>query len=85
MRQRLPHHFPEGYAALVSVLLISFILLGLTASVSATTFYARFNVLDEENKRLSQFLAESCIYQTFLYITEQYNYEPPASGETVRV
>jgi hypothetical protein len=51
----------RGFVALVSALVISAILITLTFSVSSSSFYARFDALGGENKRISLGLAESCI------------------------
>src|SRR3990167_911045 len=51
----------RGFVALISTLIISAILLGLVFTAGAASFYARFDSLGIENKRVSLGLAESCI------------------------
>ncbi len=50
----------HGFIALISVCVTSAILMVLLYAVGTATFYARFDVLGAENKRISLALAESC-------------------------
>lgn len=74
-----------GYIALISTIIISFILLGLTASMSTAGFYARFNSLDSEYKRISLGLAESCVHAALLKLAKNNTYAPPPGGENISV
>lgn len=51
----------QGFIALTSVILISAVLLVLIVVISTSSFFARFNILDYENKKISSSLAEGCI------------------------
>lgn len=66
----------RGFIALMSMLLLSAVLAMLIFSTSTSTFFARFNTLDRENKRLASGLAESCTHLAILYLTENYSYDP---------
>ena len=74
----------SGYIALVSTVIISLILLGLTFTVSSAGYFTRFNSLDAEYKRVSLGLAESCVNVALLKIAKQYTAYNPA-GEVVTV
>lgn len=50
-----------GYVALISAIVISILLVGITVTLSFTGFYSRFNVLDGEYKKVSGGLAEACV------------------------
>ena len=50
----------DGFIALISIVLIFSALIILVSLVSISGFYARFNVLDYENKKISMGLAEAC-------------------------
>lgn len=73
---------PRGYVALLSVLLLSAILLGLTTTVASTGFFSRGNSLTAEYKRISLGLAESCMNQALLRLAQDADYE---GGDTVSV
>lgn len=74
----------SGYIALMSTIIISLILLGLTFSVSSAGYFARFNSLDAEYKRVSLGLAESCVNVALLKIGQQYTAYNPL-GEMVNI
>jgi len=50
-----------GYVALISILLIAFVLLTISVTVGVSGFWGRFSQLDYENKRISASLAEACV------------------------
>ena len=75
----------QGYIALISTIVISLILLALTANMSTAGFYVRFNSLDSEYKRISLGLAESCVHAALLKLAKNNTYAPPAGGEIVSV
>lgn len=72
----------KGYVALMSVIVISLILLGLTTILSMSGYFSRFNVLNGEYKRVSLGLAESCANVALLKIAQNPNY---TGGETISV
>lgn len=59
----------RGFVALISTLIISAILLGLVFTAGASSFYARFDSMGMENKRVSLGLAESCIEVALLALS----------------
>lgn len=65
-----------GFIALISAIIISAILLGLSITTSSGAFSARGNSLDIEFKRQSLAFAESCIHIALQRIAENYNYAP---------
>ena len=79
------HRKNRGYIALISTIVISLILLALTANMSTAGFYVRFNSLDSEYKRVSLGYAESCIHAALLKLAKNNTYAPPSGGETVSV
>ena len=50
-----------GYIALVSVIIISFLLITITAALSGANYFSRFNILENEFKNHSENLAEACV------------------------
>lgn len=60
----------EGYIALISAIIISVLLLIITFSVSFSSFFARFNILDSEFKKVSSGLAEACVDTAILEIAK---------------
>lgn len=61
----------KGFIALISVILISFMLFAITYAVGMTSFLSRFNILDSESKKRSGALAEACLDQAILKITSE--------------
>ena len=51
----------NGFIALISVIIISFVLLLIAITLNFIGFYGRFNILDSENKERSAELADACI------------------------
>ena len=75
----------QGYIALVSVIVISALLIGISSVLSFTGFFGRFNVLDSEFKEVSIGLAEACAEQAILILADNPSYSVPAGGETYNV
>src|SRR5437773_1934984 len=75
----------NGFVALISVIIISFVLIGLTATLALHAYSARFDVLESEFRRVSLALAESCMNAALLKLSQDYNYAPAASGDTVAI
>ncbi len=59
-----------GYIALISAIIISVLLLIITFAVSFSSFFARFNILDSEYKKVSSGLAEACVDTAILEIAK---------------
>lgn len=75
----------RGYIALISAIIISFILISLTLTVSASGYFSRANVSSIEYKRISFGLAESCANTALLNVAQNFYYVPPLGGEIVPV
>ena len=75
----------SGFVALMSVIIISVIILSLVLSVSASSFYARFDAQGSEFKGISLALAESCMQMALLKISQDRSYRPGVDGEVVTV
>ena len=54
-------HPSEGYIALTSVIIISLLLITVSAALSSANYFSRFNILENEYKSNSFSLAESCV------------------------
>ena len=76
---------PRGFVALMSIVIISAIMLLYVFGLGASSFFARFDSLDSENKRISLSLAESCVSAALLKVTQNSAYTPAASGDSVTV
>jgi len=75
----------NGYIALMSSIIIALILLGLAFSVSSSGYFYRFNVLNNEFKRVGLGLAESCVNSALLKMAQNYTYAPAVGGDIVPV
>ncbi len=64
----------RGFIALISAVIISTVLLTLAVSIGSSTFFARFDALNHEYKRLSLGFAESCVTTALGKIGADYNY-----------
>lgn len=51
----------SGYIALTSVIIISLLLITVSAALSSANYFSRFNILENEYKSKSYGLAESCV------------------------
>ncbi|MEK7664229.1 MAG: hypothetical protein AAB340_02200 [Patescibacteria group bacterium] len=56
----------KGYIALISAIVISFLLIVITVSLGFGSFFGRFDILDSESKEKSTALAEACVSQAIL-------------------
>lgn len=63
-----------GFIALFSVIIISFVLVLVAITLSFTGFFTRFDILDSENKKRSESLADACIEQARLEIAQNSTY-----------
>jgi hypothetical protein len=75
----------KGFIALTSTVILSVVLLMLMFSASTGNFFARFDSLGGEYKKVSLALSEACVNSALLRIAEDYDYSPPAGGEVVTV
>lgn len=75
----------SGFAALMSAIIISLILLAVVFALGTDGYFARVNSSNIEYKRVSFGLAESCANAALLRIAKNYSYAPPGGGEAVAV
>lgn len=75
----------RAFVALISAVVLSVMLLGLSTTANSAGFSARFNALNSEYKRIALGLAESCVNQVLLHVAKDHTYEPTVGGETVSV
>ena len=75
----------KGYIALMSAIIISLILTGMTFALSGSGYFSRFNVLNSEYKRVSLGLAESCVNSALMNISQNYAYAPAAVGDSINI
>lgn len=73
----------DGYVALISAIVISILLIGITVTLSFTGFYSRFNVLDSEYKKASSALAQACVEIARLKIANNPSYESAVPEEII--
>lgn len=64
----------NGFIALFSVIIISFVLLLMTITSNFAGFGGRFNIFDSENKKRSDEVANACIEQARLKLAIQNTY-----------
>ena len=65
---------PRGFIALTSAIIIAAVLLGITATLSTSGYFARGDSLTTEYKRMSLGLAESCVNIALLNLAKDYDY-----------
>src|SRR3990167_10788444 len=78
----------EGFIALISVIVITMILLGTTATLGMKGFLDRFNILEGEAKEISAGLASACVESARIKIARDPAYDPTLispDGETLIV
>ncbi|MBI5470119.1 hypothetical protein HY968_02240 [Candidatus Kaiserbacteria bacterium] len=75
----------RGFIALMSVIIIGAILSIFVFTLGVSTFYARYGILDAENKKMSEVLAEGCMQAAALKIAQNSTYTPISGGECVSV
>lgn len=73
----------RGFAALMSVVVLAGMLMMVTYTVSTTSFFARFDALDGERKRVSLALADGCVVMAAARLADDDEYEPAPGGECV--
>lgn len=73
-------YLETGYIALTSVIIISVLLITVTAALSSINYFSRFNVLENEFKQKSANLAEACVDYAFSRLAASPAYDPGALG-----
>jgi len=64
----------KGFIALISVVIISFVLLLVATTLGLKGFFSRFNILDSESKAKSSELANGCIETARLKLVNNNSY-----------
>lgn len=72
----------KGFIALISSIVMSAILLLITTTLSLSSFFTRFTILESEYKEKSSALAEACVDSALVKIALDNAYSP--SNETVQ-
>ena len=67
--------YKNGYIALTSAIVISFVIMAVVFAVSFTGFFSRANVLDTYFKEISKFVAESCVETALLRLGTDPTYQ----------
>ena len=75
----------KGFVALISAVVISAVLLVLAAFFARGVFWARFAVLNRENKEMSLAFAEGCINLALLKIARNKDIAVPEQCEIVEI
>src|SRR3989338_297451 len=75
----------DGFIALISVIVITLILLTMTATLGTKGFLDRFNILEGEAKETSAGLAWACAQGARVKISTDPLYQPTAGGEEFAV
>lgn len=73
----------KGFIALISAIVMSAILLLITTSLSLSSFFTRFTILESEYKERSSALAEACVDSALVKILLDNTYSP--SNEMISV
>jgi len=73
----------RGFAALMSVVILAGMLMVMTYVMSTASFFARFDALDGERKRVSLSLADGCLAAAMARLQRDSDYVPTAGGECV--
>jgi hypothetical protein len=75
----------RGFVALMSVIIMSVILLVMVYTLETSSFFARFDALDGENKQVSYELAEGCVNSAMIKVAQNSSYVPAAGGDCLSV
>lgn len=75
----------NGYIALTSVIIISLLLITITAVLSSANYFSRSNILESEFKERSSNLAEGCLNYALARIAGNPGYLPTADDHSVLI
>jgi hypothetical protein len=75
----------RGYIALLTSIILSAMLFGITMTANSSGVFARFDALNSEYKRVALGLAESCQNAALLRMSQNYTYAPAGVGDSVDV
>ena len=70
--------YDRGFIALISVIIIGFVLLLSVIALGGKGIAGRFNLLNLEYKNSSYQLASGCVQTAIIYIVNDPSYNPPA-------
>lgn len=69
--KKINNYYKErGFIALISVVIISFVLLLVATSLTFTGFFTRFDLLDSEFKKRGEAIADACIESARLVLVQ---------------
>lgn len=71
---KFEHKKNQGFVALISIVLISFVLLIAVITLNKTSYINRYNVYNFELKETSKALAEACTNLAFLELSKNPSY-----------
>lgn len=71
----------EGFIALISVVIISFVLLLVATTLGLKGFFSRFNILDSESKTKSAELVNGCIETARLKLANDNSFTTPSDTD----
>jgi hypothetical protein len=75
----------RGFAALISVLIISAILITLTLTASTASFFARADLMDADDAAAAASSARGCIEVALLKLVQSSSYRPAATGDSITI
>lgn len=81
MKKQIRKKKTGGYAALLAVVIISFMAFTAVSSSSLEGIKSFFGVLDRENKEIGFNLALSCFDQAVLRVVQNPNWQPSSTSE----
>src|SRR5262245_53088178 len=84
-KMKFGHKAEQGYIALMAVIIIGFILLGLSVNESLAGWHARFNVLSSLNKEQANSLAEGCADQAVASLIAEPTFLSAGKADTTTV
>ncbi len=85
MKQKFKNkkYHSRGFAAILVSVIVASILVVLIFTENSASFFARFDALGSEWKRISLGLSESCQNTALLKIAQDYNYDVNADSEYI--
>ena len=79
------NNLSQGYAALISILIICFVLLSIVTATSFGSFEILLNVWSRHSKIMSSELAESCVDQAVIRVLQNPNFRVLENGESIKI
>jgi hypothetical protein len=78
-------HNSRGFIALISIIIISVMLLATTLSLAQFGIASRYFILDLENKRVSEKLAEACVQVARINVYNDFSYSVLRPGTKTNI